>query len=114
MSGQDSDSDGDSRNYTEAVSTRLSKQVKRRYDTYREDRELGNAQALRRLVRAGLDAEQEPDGDARAATVALVGGAVYAAVAGFTGPSLPTLTVGGLFVALTVAWTNFPFLRGLL
>lgn len=52
MSPPNSDKD---RNYTETVSTRLSSQTKENFDRYKEENDLTNAQALRRIVRDELD-----------------------------------------------------------
>jgi hypothetical protein len=48
-------------NYTEAVGTRLSPETKRRLEDYKEEHEVSNSEALRRLVREGLDAEDNID-----------------------------------------------------
>lgn len=45
----------DTHNYTEAVGTRLTPKTKRRFDQYKEEEEIGNSEALRRIIRSGLD-----------------------------------------------------------
>lgn len=66
-------------NYSEAVGTRLSPRTKRQFDDYKEEHEIGNAEALRRLVRQGLEAENDnprPDVYATAFTVTAVVGII--------------------------------------
>jgi hypothetical protein len=64
MTPPNSDSGDDipeTHNYTEAVGTRLTPKTKRRFDDYKQREELGNSEALRRLVRTGLDATDDGD-----------------------------------------------------
>jgi hypothetical protein len=51
----------DTHNFTEAVGTRLSPKTKRRFEDYRDREEIGNSEALRRLIRTGLDASDGPN-----------------------------------------------------
>jgi ferric-dicitrate binding protein FerR (iron transport regulator) len=55
------DNSEDRHNYTEAVGTRLTPQTKRQFEQYRDGNELSNSEALRRIVRSGLQAEMEKD-----------------------------------------------------
>jgi hypothetical protein len=66
MTAANSDSDGsipETHNYTEAVGTRLTPKTKRRLDDYQEREEAGTSEALRRLIRAGLDADADDGTD---------------------------------------------------
>lgn len=58
MASGNSGESGSDRNYTEAVGTRLTPRTKRAFDEFKDERELGNAQAMRRLIRRGLDVER--------------------------------------------------------
>lgn len=53
------DSIPETHNYTEAVGTRLTPKTRRRLKAYEEREEASTAEALRRVVRSGLDAEEE-------------------------------------------------------
>lgn len=46
---------GENRNYTETVSARVSSPTKEHIDRYREQNDLGKSQALRQIIRDGLD-----------------------------------------------------------
>lgn len=49
---------GDTKNYSETLGTRLTPQTMDRFTEYREANELGKTEAARRLIRAGLDANE--------------------------------------------------------
>jgi len=59
--GNAEDESNDGHNYTEAVGTRLSPETRDRLEEYKGEHEISNSEALRRLVRSGLDVEHEND-----------------------------------------------------
>jgi hypothetical protein len=62
MSVQNSDDNGDipeTHNYTKTVGTRLSPETKDRLDRYTDDHQVSKAEGARRLIRDGLDAQNE-------------------------------------------------------
>jgi hypothetical protein len=113
MTAANSDSDGsipETHNYTEAVGTRLTPKTKRRLDDYQEREEAGTSEALRRLIRAGLEADAD-NGDTlrdrllRAGLIALLLG--YPTVAAARG----AVGIAALFVAF---WVVFVLVQPLL
>lgn len=106
---EDFDSGGDEGSYSEAVGTRLSPKTKRRFDSYKDAEEIGNAEALRRLTRDALDRRDEPDADTPPTltfiiTLAVAVGWIYLTYTQRTSTGLTVLTGVYLLVALT--WTG--------
>jgi hypothetical protein len=62
----DSESEGppDTWNYTEHVSSRISPQTYERFEQYTEQKGVGQSEAVRLLIRSGLDHELDEDGTA--------------------------------------------------
>lgn len=100
MSGEDSD---DSPNYSETVGTRLSPETKRRLDEYKDEHEVGNAEAVRRLVRQALDKEVRDK--IQLATAAAGLGYIAAFL---VGGATAGAAVGGSYVAAILIWTSWP------
>lgn len=116
MSNQYTD---DNENYTEAVGTRLTPQMKERFDVYKDENQLGNSQALRRIIETGLDAEQDGreivDTNATIRRDQLTLASFMAAtmfllvqLAG-TDPNLAS-AIGGAYIMLTLLWAFWPML----
>jgi len=118
MSGQNSD---ETRNYTQAVSTRLTPQKKEQFDAFREENQLGSAQALRQIVDRGLEASHEGkeivdiDATVKRETLALASfmAAISFALVHFFGtdPGLGS-AIGGAYILLTLIWAYWPALSG--
>jgi hypothetical protein len=104
MSRQKSD---DSRHYSEAVGTRLTPQTKRQFNQYRDENELSNSQALRRLIRDSLN-ESRPQ--LRAATLTI--GLAYAAAYLVAGPSGGS-AVGGSAIIAGILYAHAPEVKRL-
>ena len=71
MSVQNSDDDEDipeTHNYTKTVGTRLSPETKSRLDDYTDDHQVSKAEGARRLIRDGLDAQNDDGWRDRAGT----------------------------------------------
>lgn len=107
MTDQDSDS---TQNYSQAVSTRLTRETKDRYDRFRDEHDLGNAQALRRLVRVALEQEQtdtrlDERETARRLAWPVAGLYIWFSVRGPREALAPTF---GVFVAVIWLWSNWP------
>lgn len=93
----------ESPNYSETVGTRLSPETKRRLDAYKDEHEVGNAEAVRRLVRQALDSEVKDQ--IRLATAAA--GLAYLTAFLGAGPTAGA-AVGGSYIAAILIWTSWP------
>ena len=100
MSGQDSD---DGQFYTEAVGTRLSPQTKEKFDRYKEENELSNSEALRRLIRSQL----EPDHHNSLLGASLLAGVLWALAVLLGNQSWSTI-IGGVHVLYALVWAVHP------
>lgn len=102
MSGQDSDDEEDipeTHNYTKTVGTRLSPKTKDRLDDYTDAQQVSKAEGVRRLIRAGLDAESGDDWrDRTGRAFALLLLAGYPTAAAATGDT--TIAAGWIIVAV--------------
>lgn len=103
MSGQKSD---DENFYTEPVGTRLSPQTKEAFEEFTDRNELSNSEALRRLLRSGL----EPDRNAGLLGAGILSGAAWTALIATGRPTAAAL-VGGVFIFVALAWAVWPSLR---
>lgn len=107
MSAQDS---GDKGSYTEAVGTRLTPQTMESFESYRDENELGNSEALRRLVRDALDddtvAQRQP-----VAQLATAFGAVYVAIY-LLGNQQSLIPIFGVFLVILLFWAASPRFTG--
>jgi hypothetical protein len=106
---------GATENYSQAVSTRLTPSTKERYDRFRDEHDLGNAQALRRLVRVALEQEQtdtrlDERETARRLAWPVVGLYIWFSVRGPREALAPTF---GVFVVVIVVWSNWPHVQAL-
>jgi hypothetical protein len=99
----------DSGNYTEAVGTRLSPRTMRQFKRFKEEREVGNAEALRRLTREALeDTTAEDRQPARQLTV--VFGLLYIVVYSF-GNRDTLIPIFAVYIVAMLAWTYAPLYR---
>lgn len=108
MSDEDSDSN---QNYTQAVSTRLAPDTKERYDEFRDESDLGNAQALRRLVAVALEQEQtdtrlDERETARRLAWPVAGLYIWFSVFGPREALAPTF---GVFLVVILVWSNWAY-----
>lgn len=110
MTDQDS---GATENYSQAVSTRLTRETKDRYDRFRDEHDLGNAQALRRLVRVALEQEQTDTRLDERATARNISG-VFAVGGGALAVSGYADAVGILLsvhLAVIWLWSIWPYIE---
>lgn len=83
---EESDESGEEWNYTVPASTRLSTQTSERLDKYQEQEDIGKSEALRRLIRSGLDEhlnteeEDEPESTETGDILLILGGLIGAGV----------------------------------
>jgi hypothetical protein len=101
MSVQDSE---DSTHYSETVGTRLAPQTKRQFDQYKQDNEIGNAEAARRLIRDSLGRDETLD---QVNKLSLAFALAYLAVYAFSGPA-DAGAVGAAYIAALVIWSSYP------
>jgi len=105
MTGEDSDDIPDGYNTEQTRATRLKADTERDFIRYRDEHDISDAEALRRLVREALD-----DTDETLRTVnktALLAGFVYVFLY-FTADPTTAGTVGGLYIAFAVIWSTYP------
>lgn len=105
MSAGDSDDITEKYNTEETRATRLKPDTEREYLRYRDERDISDAEALRRLTRAALD-----DTDETLQTVnrtALFAGFVYVVVYLTSDPATAG-NVGGMYIAFAVIWSTYP------
>lgn len=109
MSGRNSDDTDDipdSHNYTEPISARLSPETKGRFDDYADRHTIGTAEAVRRLIRTGLD---ESDNDGTKITDQVITAGATAIVLGY-----PVLAATNGGTRLAVGYVGFVTLFALL
>jgi hypothetical protein len=105
MTGENSDDIPDGYNTEQTRATRLKADTERDFLRYRDDHDISDAEALRRLVREALD-----DTDETLRTMnktALLAGFVYT-VLYYTADPTTAGAVGGLYIAFAVIWSSFP------
>lgn len=107
-------SDADSSGDREMVGARIEADLYQKLETYRDDHpDMTESGAIRRLLRAGYDAETAPDTspsrDAEATAVALMFGLAFVAISAATDtPNTASYVLGGLFIALANVWALIP------
>ena len=105
MTGEKSDDVPDQYNTDQTRATRLKPDTEAAYLRYRDEHDISDAEALRRLVRRALD-----DSDATLNTVnktALVAGAAY--VAGNVAAGIEAAAaVGGAYITILILWSAYP------
>ena len=107
MSPEKPDDIPDQYNTDQTRATRLKPDTETAYLRYRDQHNISDAEALRRLVRRALD-----DTDDTLDTVnktALVAGAAYITVIAVTGIETAAV-VGGTYIAVLILWSSFPHL----
>ena len=107
MKPEKSDDIPDGYNTDQTRATRLKPDTEAVFLQYRDEHDITDAEALRRLVRRALD-----DTDATLDTVnktALVAGAAYIGVVALAGIEAAA-AVGGAYIAVLIFWSSFPHL----
>jgi len=107
MTAEKSDDIPDGYNTDQTRATRLKPDTEAVFLQYRDEHDITDAEALRRLVRRALD-----DSDATLDTVnktALVAGAAYVAVVVAAGNEAAA-AVGGAYIAILILWSSFAHL----
>ena len=107
MTAEKSDDIPDGYNTDQTRATRLKPDTEAVFLQYRDEHDITDAEALRRLVRRALD-----DTDATLDTVnktALVAGAAYVAVVALAGIEAAA-AVGGAYIAVLILWSSFAHL----
>ena len=107
MSTEDTPESGKQYNTEQTRATRLKIDTERDFIDYKEEHNLSDAEALRRLTREALD-----DTDETLSTVnktALVAGAAYIAVIVFATVEAAA-AVAGAYIAFLIFWSSFPHL----
>jgi Flp pilus assembly protein TadB len=101
---------GATENYSQAVSTRLTPSTKERYDRFRDEHELGNAQTLRRLVRVALKQEQTDTRPAERSTARAIASVfiVVFAVLVYLGEGAATRVVLVIHLLAIWVWASYP------
>jgi hypothetical protein len=78
------------------------------FERYRIDRDISAAEAVRRLLDTGLDAETEPEKSVL--LVSLAAGLAYI-WADLTGNTAAVAIIGGVHILLILAWAGWPYLH---
>ncbi len=105
MSTENSEDITEEYNTEQTRATRLKPDTEKEYLRYRDERDISDAEALRRLTREALD-----DTDETLQTVnrtALLAGFVYVYLY-FTSDPATAGTVAGLYIAFAVIWSTYP------
>jgi len=92
-------------NTEQTRATRLKLDTERLFLRYREEHDISDAEALRRLVREALDDTDETLDTVNKAS--LLAGAAYLVVYLVGGPT-PTVAVGGVFITFLILWSTYP------
>jgi ferric-dicitrate binding protein FerR (iron transport regulator) len=104
--------------YRKTVTTRLTPQNYERYEAYQEQESLSKSEALRQLIRTGLDAsseeseESEEDREAHEAllSIATVAGIAWIALWFTTGPT-GSAVIGGATIVTVILYGLWPALE---
>ena len=105
MTPEKSDDIPDGYNTDQTRATRLKSDTEAAFLRYRDEHDITDAEALRRLVRRALD-----DSDATLDTVnktALVAGTAYLAVVAVAGIEAAA-AVGGAYISVLILWSSYP------
>jgi hypothetical protein len=105
MTNEKSDDIPDGYNTDQTRATRLKPDTEAVFLQYRDEHDITDAEALRRLVRRALD-----DSDATLDTVnktALVAGTAYLAVVAVAGIEAAA-AVGGAYISVLILWSSYP------
>jgi hypothetical protein len=105
MTAEKSDDIPDGYNTEQTRATRLKADTEAAFLRYRDEHDISDAEALRRLVRRALD-----DSDATLDTVnktALVAGTAYLAVVAVAGIEAAA-AVGGAYISVLILWSSYP------
>jgi hypothetical protein len=78
------------------------------FERYRIDRDISAAEAVRRLLDAGLDAETQPQ---RAILLLSLGAGVTFVWGELTGNGTAVAVIGGVHIMLTLLWAAWPYLN---
>jgi len=104
--------------YRKAVTTRLTPQNYERYEAFQERESLSKSEALRQLIRAGLEASSEKNREHTEErkthdallSIATVAGIAWIALWFSTGPTGPAV-VGGATIVTVILYVLFPTLE---
>jgi len=105
MTAEKSDDVPDGYNMERTRATRLTPDTETAYLRYRNEHDISDAEALRRLVREALDDTDETLNTLN--KTALVAGAAYVAVIVFATVEAAA-AVGGAYIAFLIFWSAFP------
>ena len=97
-----------STHYSETVGTRLSPETKTRFDEYKEENQLGNAKAARRLIRESLENNSVARSPILLTT--LIAGLVWI-VTYISGDLRTAAAIGGIYIAVIGSYAIWPSLR---
>jgi hypothetical protein len=97
---------GETKNYSEAIATRLTPQTKDNFEEYREANQLGSTEAARRLIRTSLD-DDEAERRRPVRNLAAAFGLLYVTI-WYLGNRESLYAISAVFIIVMLAWSLYP------